>query len=67
MNLYTVTVYYTIGTSSTTETMSIRRRANTAAQAISAVSAAFGGLSNYYDANNTPWIRVSRVEAAIVT
>lgn len=66
MNEYTVTVTYTIGTSAVSTSIIIRRLAKTASMAISAVSAIFGSLSNYYDTNGTPWIRISQITAAIV-
>lgn len=73
MYTYLVTISYTIttdGTTSTSQTIAFRRKANDRATAISVATALFGRLSNYYfelDGHRVPSINIVAVGATDVT
>ena len=67
MNVYNVVVTYVVRAegSTTTHTIPILRKANSASNAISSVSALFGALSNYVDSNGIPFMAITNVLANI--
>lgn len=67
MNVYNVVVSYTVRAegSTTSHTIPILRKANSASSAISTISALFGALSNYVDSNGIPFMTITNVLANI--
>ena len=65
MNLYDVTVAYTIkaGDTVTNASIVIRRSANKASDAISIISSLFGSLSNYTDDHGNKYLTIRSVTA----